>query len=247
MKVAAIIEARMTSSRLPGKHMLKVGNKYVFEILVEQLSFCKLPSQLILATTVNQEDDALAKLALSLGVAIYRGNEDNVYERVVGAALSHDVDTIVEITADCPLIDPNIVDNAISIYLDNEYDYVSNAVKRVYPDGMDVQVFSTDLLRSSKEDILDTSWLEHVTLQFRSKLGRKKYSFFDMVSPAFGDRPDIEITLDELNDWMLIKQVYTNLKQNREPIICSDIVSYIDNNPSIKELYANIQRASYEI
>lgn len=236
----------MTSSRLPGKHMMKVQNKNIFEILIEQLSFCKLHENIILATTVNKEDDRLSKLAEALGLSIYRGNEDNVYERVVGAALTHNVDVIVEITADCPLIDPIIIDEAISIYMDNNYDYVSNAVTRVYPDGMDIQIYSTELLRSSKPDIVESAWLEHVTIQFRNKAGREKYSFYDMAIPDFGDRSELEITLDEHKDWQLIDQVYSKLKRPDLPILCSEIVSFMDNNSHLKDLSQNIDRKSFD-
>ena len=246
MKIALIIEARMTSSRLPGKHMLKVENKNIFEILVDQLNFSRLKTDIILATTVNKEDDRLSKLALNLGLIVYRGNEDNVYERVLGAALTNDVDIIVEVTADCPLIDPSIIDEAISIYLDNKFDYVSNAVKRVYPDGMDIQVYSTQLLRDSRADIVKNEWLEHVTIQFRNKPGREKYIIYDMNTPVFGNRSDIEITLDEQKDWEVIKAVYSGIKQPKLPIFCHEIVSFLDNNPSLKGLLIDVERKDIE-
>lgn len=236
----------MTSSRLPGKHMLKVKNKNIFEILIEQLSFCRLNAETILATTVNKEDDRLSELALGLGLSVYRGNEENVYERVLGAALTNKVDIIVEVTADCPLIDPNIIDEAVSIYMDNEFEYVSNGVIRVYPDGMDIQVYSTELLRASEVDILNKEWLEHVTIQFRNKLGRAKYRTFDMKAPVFGNRSDIEITLDEHSDWKLIEAVYSNLKKPGLPILCSEIVSFLDSNSTLKDLFQNIERKSIE-
>lgn len=246
MKIATIIEARMTSSRLPGKHMLKVQNKNIFEILIEQLGFCNVSGEIILATTVNKEDDKLSHLASALGISIYRGNEENVYERVLGAALTNNVDIIIEVTADCPLIDPSIIDEAISIYLDNSYDYVSNVVKRVYPDGMDIQVYSTELLRSSRSDIKNEDWLEHVTIQFRNKTGREKISFFDMETPIFGNRSEVEVTLDEQKDLQLIDQIYTQIKQAERPIFCAEILSFLDNNSHLKNLYQNVDRKSYE-
>ena len=194
----------------------------------------------------SEEDDQLSKLGAALGISTYRGNEDNVYERVVGAALTNNVDIIVEVTADCPLIDPNVIDEAVSIYLKNDYDYVSNAVRRVYPDGMDIQIYSTELLRSSKPAIVNPDWLEHVTVQFRNKLGREKYCFYDMEIPDFGDRSELEITLDEYKDWQLIDQLYSQLKQPGLPILCSEIVSFMDKNSHFKELYQNVDRKSFD-
>ena len=247
MKIGTIIEARMTSSRLPGKHMLRTNNKYIFEVLIEQLSHCKLTSQLILATTVNKEDDGLSQLALSLGVAVYRGNEENVYERVLGAALTFNIDVIVEITADCPLIDPNIVDSAVSVYLKNGYHYVSNAVQRYFPDGMDVQVFSTEVLRASRQEITEPEWLEHVTLQFRNETGRSQYSCYDMEPMDFGDRSDLEVTRDEYSDFILIDELYRNLNKANSPIVCSEIVNFIDQNPELIELYKKVERKPVDI
>jgi len=168
MKIVAIIEARMTSSRLPGKVLMEVLDKPILHYLVARLKRVQLLDEIVLATTTNSTDNSLVEFANSENIKCYRGSEDDVMSRVVGAAESVDADLIVEITGDCPIIDPNIIEQAIQTYINNNVDYVSNAHVRSYPDGMDVQVFSLNVLKKSlnmTDDILDH---EHVTLHIRN-------------------------------------------------------------------------------
>ena len=103
VRVGIITEARMTSSRLPGKHLLEICGKPVFQILVDQFKKSEMASSIILATTINKEDDILCELAEELGIQIYRGSEDNVFERVIGAAVSHKIDIIAQVQLIAPL------------------------------------------------------------------------------------------------------------------------------------------------
>jgi len=149
MKIVSTIEARMTSSRLPGKPMLKVNNRSMLEHLVIRLKSINLIDEIVLATTTNSPDDLLVKEADKLGIKIHRGDENNVMKRVIEAGESVKADVIVEITGDCPIIDPKIIEESINIFKSNSYDYVSNALIRTYPDGMDTQVFLLSTLKNS--------------------------------------------------------------------------------------------------
>ena len=244
MKIAAIVEARMNSTRLPGKHLLRVGNNTMFEVLIDQLRYSRNISEIILATTINKSDDCLAQIATNLGLTVYRGDEDNVYQRVVGAALTNAVDLIVEITADCPLIDPTIIDAAVKYYLDGDFDYVSNCVNRVYPDGMDVQVYSSELLRSSCINIKDKKWLEHVTIQFRNNEGRQTYKIFDLPMPPYGDKSELEVTLDEPDDFLLICEIYNELKVAGKYIACQEIIRLLADDTRLRSINENVMRKS---
>lgn len=224
MKIGIITEARMTSTRLPGKHMLPVANKLMYQVFIEQLQESKLHDGIVLATTINQADDPLCKLAKSLGVGIYRGNELNVLERVLGAALSFEFDIVVEITADCPLIDPQLIDNAIKVFLENDVDYVSNVINREYADGMDVQVFKTALLRNTYSEALDASHLEHVTTHLRSDPNISK---IDLLADDDCYAPDLSITLDTAEDYDKIRRVYTELTEGENFINCSNVTALI--------------------
>ena len=136
--------------------------------LVKRLKSVDSIDQIVLATTTNHTDDILVSEAEALSISVYRGSEDNVLDRVLKAADSVNGKTIVEITGDCPLIDPNIIEQCIKIYECHNVDYVSNVIERSYPDGMDVQVFDVEVLRKSSTMTTDPLDLEHVSLHIRN-------------------------------------------------------------------------------
>ena len=160
----------MTSSRLPGKVLLEAAGKPMLEYLVHRLKSVKSIDQIVLATTVNNEDLPLIKLAKNLNISYYRGSEQDVMQRVIESADSVNADVVVEITGDCPIIDPEIVEQTIQMFKVHQVDYVSNALIRSYPDRMDTQVFRPDTLKRSiamTDDPLDH---EHVTLLIKKAL-----------------------------------------------------------------------------
>ena len=136
----------MTSSRLPGKVIMKVKKKMLLVYLVERLKKVKEIEEIILCTTKNKTDDILVEQAKKLNIKFFRGSENNVLSRVVNAVKKFKADTIVQITADCPIIDYKIIKQAISIYNKNKYDCVSNSFVRSFPDGMDVSVVNSKSL-----------------------------------------------------------------------------------------------------
>ena len=164
MKTVAIIEARMGSSRLPGKIMLPAAGQPCLAHLFERLGRAESVDEVVLATTVKPCDVVLADFAKREGVSHYRGSEDDVLGRVYEAAKVFGADTIVEVTSDCPLCDPGIVDRAVGVFRQGGYDYVSNVIKRTYPRGMDTQVFSFQALERAHLDSRDEADREHVSL-----------------------------------------------------------------------------------
>ncbi len=145
-RVVATIEARMTSTRLPGKVLKEAVGKPMLDLMVERLKRAPSLSGIVIATTTDPSDDPIVELAGRLGVGCHRGSEMDITERLLGAAKAHAIDVIVETTGDCPLIDADVVDRCIRTYLENGVDYVSNILERTYPIGMDTQVFSTATL-----------------------------------------------------------------------------------------------------
>ena len=204
MKISAIIEARMTSSRLPGKVLMKPNNKTFFEILVKRLRYVKELSSIILATTINKTDDELVKKAKNLKLKVFRGSEHHVVNRVLNAAKKFKAEIILGITADCPLIDPDIVSNTIQMYLKNDVDYVSNGHIRSFPDGMDCQVFSLKILKESYALIKTELEKEHLGLVIRNNI--KKFRKITLIAP------NSEIFM--LGDEVRIHQVIANLLAN---------------------------------
>ena len=168
MKIIATIEARLTSSRLPGKIMMQAAGKPMLEFLVDRLRAVSSIDDIVLATTVNSTDDILVEFSEKVDIACYRGSEEDVMSRVIGAAESLDADLIVEITSDCPIIDPEIIEQTIQMFKVHNADYVSNCHVRSYPVGMDVQVFPLEILQRSAVMTNDDLDHEHVTLHIRN-------------------------------------------------------------------------------
>jgi len=239
MKIVATIEARMTSSRLPGKVLMKVLDKPILHYLVSRLKRVQSLDEIVLATTTNCTDDILVEFANNENIRCYRGSENDVMDRVVEAAKSVDADLIVEITGDCPIIDPNIVEQVVQTYINNNVDYVSNNNVHSYPDGMDVQVFSLNLLIKSlnmTDAILDR---EHVTLHIRNH--PELFSHLNLVAPPELWWPELGLTLDERSDFELLKKIIENFGDNNL-FDCYNVVKFLRENPDLVAINQNVVR-----
>lgn len=231
MKVVATIEARMTSSRLPGKVLLEAAGKPMLEHLINRLRSVPSIDDIVLATTSNQTDDELERFSTQIGIGCYRGSENDVMSRVIGAAESADAVVVVEITGDCPIIDPQIVEQNIRMFMSNKADYASNAVIRSYPDGMDTQVFKLSTLKRSltmTDDALDR---EHVTLHIRNH--PELFSHVHLVSPPNIHWPELGLTLDELRDYELIKNIIEYFEPSNPMFGCLDVVTLLRDRPDL--------------
>ena len=154
-KVLAIIQARMGSTRLPGKVLKKINNISLIEILLKRLEKSRLINKTIIATSTNKENDELVSAVRRLGIEVFRGSENDVLRRYYDAAKLYNFNTIVRITGDCPIIDPNIVDDVISLYQKSNVDYASNTEPPTFPDGLDVEVFSLNALKGHTKTLIN--------------------------------------------------------------------------------------------
>lgn len=239
MKTIATIEARMTSSRLPGKVLLPALGKPMLEHLVNRLERVPSLDAIVLATTVNAQDNVLIETAKRLGISFYRGSELDVMERVVGAGDSVAADLLVEITADCPLIDPNIIERHIQIFQKNQYDYVSNVEVRSYPIGMDTQVYRLDTLKKSFRMTQDRLDHEHVTRHIRQN--PQLFKQHHVVAEPKDTWPELALTLDEPKDYELIKRVLEHFGRN--DFSCSEIISLLrDEHPDWSLINQEVRR-----
>ncbi|MFZ3132817.1 MAG: NTP transferase domain-containing protein, partial [Desulfosporosinus sp.] len=159
LKICATIEARMSSTRLPGKVLLDLVGKPVLQHIIERLSRSKYVDEVIVATTDNPCDDQIVALCHSIGCAYFRGSEDDVLLRVLDTARDVNADIIVEITGDCPVIDWRHVDHLIELFFSGKYDYAANIIERTFPRGFDTQVFPTAVLAEVNE--LTTNPIDH--------------------------------------------------------------------------------------
>ena len=184
---------------------------------------------IVLATTVNSTDDDLECFAKRMGIDCYRGSEEDVLARVIGAAESADAEVIVEITGDCPIIDPQIVEQTIRLFMANHADYVSNAHVRSYPDGMDVQVFRLSTLQRSAAMTNDALDHEHVSLHIRKH--PEIFSPIHLLAPPEIHWPQLGLTLDEPNDYILLKKVIEYFDADNSLFSCLDVVNLLRERP----------------
>ena len=232
----------MNSTRLPGKVMMEAANIPMIGHIVKRLKVVPSINSIIIATTHNKNDDVLVEYAKKVNVEHYRGSEDDVMERVICAAKSNKTDLIVEITGDCPIIDPSIIEQTIRMYLAHNADYVSNAHVRSYPDGMDCQVFKLDtLIRSSKmtNNSLDR---EHVTRHIRNN--PNIFSIVNLVAPPDLHWPELGLTLDEYEDYLLIKKIIEHFNEKNINFSCKDSIEFIKSHRDLLKINQNVKRTT---
>ncbi len=239
-KVVVTIEARMTSSRLPGKVMLPANGKPMLEHLVSRLKQVKSIQEIVLATTINQTDDCLVEFAQQQGIAWFRGSEEDVLLRVIGAAESVDADIVVEITGDCPIIDPLIVGQTIQMYLYNDCDYVSNGHVRSYPDGMDSQVFSLEVLKRSAAMTTDPLDHEHVTLYILNH--PELFSHIYLIASPDLYWPELGLTLDEPKDYELLKKIIEHFGDANPYFSCREAIELLKSKPEWAAINKDVRR-----
>ena len=242
MKIVATIEARMTSSRLPGKVLLKVKKKTFLEYLVERLKKVKEIDEIILCTTKNDTDDVLVTKAKKLNIKFFRGSENNVLSRVVSAVKKHNADTVVQITADCPIIDYKIIRRAISVFKKGKYDCVSNSFIRSFPDGMDVNVLKANALYKTKKLAKTKSYKEHVTLFLKDN--PKIFKIKHILADKNNYWPELGVTLDEKKDYLILKNIINYFHQKKYFFECKDIIKLVKRKNWIK-INKNVVRKGY--
>lgn len=233
-KIAAIIQARMGSTRLPGKVMLNILGKPVMWHVLNRVSKTKFVNELIIATTFNLEDNPIVNFCKANGILFFRGSENDVLDRYYQCAKEYNIKDIVRITADCPLHDPNIIDMVINEYLKGDYDYVSNTIEYTFPDGLDVEVFSFDALADAWKNAKLPSEREHVTpyIKMNNKF-KKRNIFSNETYPAY------RCSLDHIEDYEFIKKIYEGIGE--EMFYLDDMMNYIRKNPEILKINQHIR------
>lgn len=239
MKTIATIEARMTSTRLPGKVLMPSQGRPMLAHMVDRLSRVPSLHGIVIATTVNAADDPIEALGRELGVGVWRGSEDDVMARVLGAATGFGADVIVETTGDCPLIDPEIVETCIIQYRDQGVDYLSNVMERTFPIGMDTQVFSTAVLADAASRTDDAADHEHVSLFIYRH--PELYRLANVAAPSALHDPDLRLTLDTPQDFELIDLFFSHLLKSRPDFSLADILSLLADHPEWRRINDHVQ------
>ena len=245
MKIVATIEARMTSSRLFGKVLLPFLGIPSLEQMIERVHQARYIDEIVVATTVNKTDDPIVELCKQLDVQYYRGSENDVLERVLEAAKSVNADYICELTGDCPLIDPLVIDDIIISHISGEYDYSSNfLLERSFPIGLDTQIFATKILQKVSELTIDPIDRVHVSYFIYSN--PRLFSLNGVVAAPHSFGPDIRVTLDTKEDYELIQKVFEALYDKDNVFTAKSIVSWFRSNPEQLLINKHIRQKAAE-
>lgn len=238
-RTIATIEARMTSTRLPEKVLAPSEGKPMLELMIERLRFVPELDGIVIATTVNATDDRIESLAHRLGVGVFRGSEDDVLMRLVETTRAHKIETLVQLTGDCPLIDPKIVSLVIQEYRRAGVDYVSNVLTRSYPIGMDTQVYAAAILADVARRADEPRYHEHPSLYIYKH--PQNYSLANVTAPPTETRPKLRLTLDTPEDLNVIRAVFAALRPTRSDFPLSDMLAFLDRHPEIAAVNAAVK------
>lgn len=243
MRTIIIIQARMTSSRLPGKVLKTVLGKPLLAYQIERLRQSKRADGLLVATTEHDTDLPIVALCQQLGVPVFRGSEEDVLARYYGAAQQEHADVVVRVTSDCPLIDPEVVDQTIACFLERypEVAYVSNVQPRTYPRGMDTEVIAFPALAAAHLEAIEPQDREHVTPFIYHQPDR-----FATASTTFErDESRHRWTVDTAEDFTLIERILTTLYPRRADFDLQDCLALMAEHPTWGSLNAHIEQKAH--
>ncbi len=237
-KIVCIVQARMSSSRLPEKMMKPLAGKPNLEQVFRQLSFSKKINEYILATSVDLTDDILFQWAKGFNIKCFRGSLDDVLDRFYQAAKNSKADILIRVTGDCPLIDPKIIDNVIDLHLINKFDYTSNVDPPTFPDGYDVEVFNFESLEKAWKNANLNSEREHVTPYIRNH--KEIFNIGNYESDK--NLEHIRLTLDNEEDYELISLIYEKLYDEKSYISLDKLLNFLSENSKVLDVNKHIQR-----
>ena len=240
MKKVAIVQARMTSTRLPGKVLLDLGGRPMLARQLDRLKLCEMLDEIVVATTANRADDPVVDLCKEQGVRFFRGSEHDVLGRYVAAAREAGADVIARITSDCPLIDPQITDSVISELVNNSStcDYAGNSIKRTFPRGLDVEAFFFDTLMRMDRLAKTEAAREHVTLFLTYE---RPELFLCRNVLDNDDHSDLRWTVDTTTDVELIRKIFGGLRMESRTVLYREILAHVLARPELSSMNAHIQ------
>tara|TARA_B110000211_G_scaffold137896_1_gene157725 strand:+ start:320 stop:1084 length:765 start_codon:yes stop_codon:yes gene_type:complete len=236
MRVVAIVQARMSSSRLPGKVLDTLAGKPVLHHIHERLSGCRLIDEIVIATSQEASDDPISKFCQNRRISCFRGSLDDVLDRFYQAGVHYNADVIVRITGDCPLIDPVIVDAVVAGFLGGQYDFFGLGGE--FPDGLDCTVFSLKAIEAAWREAKLPSEREHVGPYIENNPDIFKNGVLNLYSGL----SIMRWTLDEPADLALLKIIFEQLYREGRVFYTHEILDFVKENPQLSEINAGIVR-----
>ena len=240
MKIICFVEARFRSTRLPGKVLKPILGKPMLELMIERLGRARTIDGIVVATTDGPADEPIVELARRLNVGVFRGSEDDVLARVLGAARAFHADVIVETTGDCPLHDPAIIDKVVADFRIGGADFVSNVRGYTTPRGTDVRVFLTDALDEINRTSRDPADHEHVSLHFWEH--PETYRLRNVLTDFPPEVAQLRLTVDTSEDFELVRRIYEELYPINPAFALGDILELLERRPELAKINQHIMQ-----
>ncbi len=235
--IVAIIQARMGSTRLPGKVLKKVLGKPMLMYMIERLRFSNQIENVVIATSTSEKDDEIADFCINNDISYYRGNESDVLDRVYKTAKKFNADPVLRLTGDCPLIDPEIVDNLILQFTESgKYDYMNTGSS--YAEGLDVEILDFSVLEEAWRNAKLKTEREHVTPYIWSNPEKFKVKTIEYKN----DLSKYRFTIDEVKDFMVVKEIFKALYNKNSIFHIDEIIEFLDSHPDIFQINQDVIR-----
>lgn len=239
MKILAVLQARMSSKRLPGKVLKPILGEPMLLRQIERVRKAQTLCQVVVATSNTSDDDAIADACRRAGVSVFRGALDDVLGRFVAATKGFEPTHVVRLTGDCPLADPGVIDRVVSRHLSSGADYTSNVRPPTYPDGLDVEVMKAEVLSAADREAASAVEREHVTLFISRHPDRFKIV---NVENDNGDMSNLRWTVDEPADLELVEAIYEGLYPSNPAFTMADVLAWLDLNSAWREHNLDFKR-----
>lgn len=238
MNVVAIIQARMASSRLPGKGLKEIVGRPMLWHIINRVEKSKYINKIIVATTKDKKDDQIEEFAIKYNIGIYRGSENDIVDRFYNAAKNYNVDIIVRIWGDCPLIDPAIIDKTMKEFLSNQADYANNFYPPTFPFGMNVEVYTFKTLEKIWKDTNDRFYREYpFEYIYENQISLKTIFVKNDI-----DLSHIHWTVDYIEDFIVVTKIYKKLYKKNKVFHMADILNVIKKNSELRSINEGLKR-----
>ncbi len=222
MHSLAILQARMSSTRLPGKVLTQMNDQPMIKWQIDRILRADIDA-LIVVTSVHQSDDVLASYLEDLGMPILRGSLDDVHSRYLSVVEKFEPEFFLRLTADCPLVMPNIINQMISAFQSEKYDYYSNTLNRTFPDGLDIEIVDTQAFREFSKNNLSAQEKEHVTIGMVNRRSKFVLGSFEQVQ----NLSDLRWTVDYPEDLEFVREIYNRFKGRETEFTYSEVLNAI--------------------
>ncbi|MFQ5498596.1 MAG: cytidylyltransferase domain-containing protein [Candidatus Zixiibacteriota bacterium] len=236
--ILGIVQARTSSSRLPGKVLKPILGRPMIALQLERLSRVQSIDKLIVATSDRSDDTPLVSLCATMDIDCFCGSLDDVLDRFYRAAKKYSTSHVVRLTGDCPLTDPDTIDQMVDTYLNGEYDYVSNTIEPTFPDGLDGEVFRMDCLTSAWHEANLPSQREHVTPFIWQQPKRFKLHAYRHTV----DLSHMRWTVDEPEDFSFVKEIFQELYPDNASFGMRDVLQLLERRPELGKMNNQIER-----